>query len=191
MNCRQRSSENAVLQRIIAHFDERYPDRGFSTAEMLRSITKHIEKRHMHLVVVLDEADVLIKRGASDLIYQLSRFDEEKISPRPSHLIDPGLAEVCAGHAGPRRHVHLPPGQRDPVRPLYRGRAAGHRRRPCRTGAVPQRHRRWTRCSSSRTSPPSSATPGSPSSSWTVPACWPRRRGRKGSPPSTSAPPRP
>jgi cell division control protein 6 len=84
VNCRQRSSENAVLQRIIAHFDERYPDRGFSTAEMLRSITKHIEKRHMHLVVVLDEADVLIKRGASDLIYQLSRFDEEKISPRPS-----------------------------------------------------------------------------------------------------------
>jgi cell division control protein 6 len=84
VNCRQRSSENAVLQRIIAHFDERYPDRGFSTAEMLRSITKHIEKRHMHLIVVLDEADVLIKRGASDLIYQLSRFDEEKISPRPS-----------------------------------------------------------------------------------------------------------
>jgi cell division control protein 6 len=84
VNCRQRNSENAVLQKIIAHFDDRYPDRGFSTAEMLRSITKHIEKRKMHLVVVLDEADVLIKRGASDLIYQLSRFDEEKISAKPS-----------------------------------------------------------------------------------------------------------
>jgi len=84
INCRQRNSENAVLQRLIAHFDEHYPDRGFSTAEMLRSIAKHIEKRKMHLIVVLDEADVLIKKGASDLIYQLSRFDEEKISPRPS-----------------------------------------------------------------------------------------------------------
>lgn len=84
INCRQRNSENAVLQRLITHFDEHYPDRGFSTAEMLRSIGKHIEKRKLHLVVVLDEADVLIKKGASDLIYQLSRFDEEKISPRPS-----------------------------------------------------------------------------------------------------------
>jgi cell division control protein 6 len=84
VNCRQKNSENAVLQRLITHFDEHYPDRGFSTAEMLRSIAKHIEKRKIHLIVVLDEADVLIKRGASDLIYQLSRFDEEKISPRPS-----------------------------------------------------------------------------------------------------------
>jgi len=84
VNCRQKNSENAVLQRLITHFDEHYPDRGFSTSEMLRSIAKHIEKRKIHLVVVLDEADVLIKRGASDLIYQLSRFDEEKISPRPS-----------------------------------------------------------------------------------------------------------
>ncbi|QLH74833.1 MAG: AAA family ATPase [Methanomassiliicoccales archaeon] len=84
VNCRQRSSENAVLQRLIAHFDDRYPDRGFSTAEMLRAIAKHIEKRKIHLIVVLDEADVLVRRGASDLIYQLSRFDEEKICPRPS-----------------------------------------------------------------------------------------------------------
>jgi cell division control protein 6 len=66
------------------HFDENFPDRGFSTEEMLRSIRKHLEKRKMHLVVVLDEADVLLVKGASDLVYQLTRFDEEVVGGRPS-----------------------------------------------------------------------------------------------------------
>jgi len=84
INCRQRNSESAVLQRLVTHFDEHYPDRGFSIAEMLRAVRKHLEKNKMHLVVVLDEADILIRKGASDLIYQLSRFDEETIGARPS-----------------------------------------------------------------------------------------------------------
>ena len=84
INCRQRNSESAVLQRLVTHFDEHYPDRGFSIAEMLRAVRKHLEKNKMHLVVVLDEADILIRKGASDLIYQLSRFDEETVGARPS-----------------------------------------------------------------------------------------------------------
>ncbi|HNU35988.1 MAG TPA: AAA family ATPase, partial [Methanomassiliicoccales archaeon] len=84
VNCRQRSTEVAVLRRIVMHFDENFPDRGFSTEEMLRSIRKHLEKRKMHLVVVLDEADVLLVKGASDLVYQLTRFDEEVVGGRPS-----------------------------------------------------------------------------------------------------------
>ncbi len=84
VNCRQRSSENSVLLRLVTHFDEGYPDRGFSSAEMLRSLKKHLEKEGVHLIIVLDEADVLIKKGADDLIYNLSRFDEEKVGKRGS-----------------------------------------------------------------------------------------------------------
>lgn len=84
VNCRQRNTETSVLLRLVTHFDERYPDRGFSSAEILRSLRKHLEKRGVHLIVVLDEADVLIKKGASDLIYQLSRFDEEKVTGKAS-----------------------------------------------------------------------------------------------------------
>lgn len=84
VNCRQRSSENSVLLRLVTHFDEGYPDRGFSSAEMLRALKKHVEKKGVHLIIVLDEADVLIKRGADDLIYNLSRFDEEKVGKRGS-----------------------------------------------------------------------------------------------------------
>ncbi len=84
VNCRQRSTESSVLLRLVTHFDERFPDRGFSTAEMLRTLHKHVEKRKMHLVVVLDEADVLLRKGAGDIIYHLSRFDEEKIGAKSS-----------------------------------------------------------------------------------------------------------
>jgi cell division control protein 6 len=84
VNCRQRNSESSVLLRLVTHFDEHFPDRGFSSAEMLRSLRKHIEKRKLHLVVVLDEADVLLRKGASDLIYHLSRFDEERLGGRAS-----------------------------------------------------------------------------------------------------------
>lgn len=84
VNCRQRNTESAVLLRLVTHFDERFPDRGFSTAEMLRALHKHLESRKLHLVVVLDEADVLLRKGAGDLIYQLSRFDEEKVGGKAS-----------------------------------------------------------------------------------------------------------
>ena len=84
VNCRQRNSESSVLLRLVTHFDEHFPDRGFSSAEMLRSLRKHIEKRKTHLVIVLDEADVLLRKGAGDLVYHLSRFDEEKVGGRAS-----------------------------------------------------------------------------------------------------------
>jgi len=84
VNCRQRNTETSVLLRLVSHFDEGYPDRGFSSAEMLSSLRKHLEKRKLHLVIVLDEADVLLKKGAGDLIYHLSRFDEEKVGGRAS-----------------------------------------------------------------------------------------------------------
>jgi len=84
VNCRQRNTENAVLLRIVTHFDEGYPDRGFSSTEMLRAIRGHVNKKRLHLIVVLDEADVLLKKGSGDLIYNLSRFDEETVGGRGS-----------------------------------------------------------------------------------------------------------
>jgi archaeal cell division control protein 6 len=84
VNCRQRNTESSVLLRLVTHFDERFPDRGFSTAEMLRALHKHLEKNKVHLIVVLDEADVLLRKGAGDLIYHLSRFDEERVGGKAS-----------------------------------------------------------------------------------------------------------
>ncbi|MFQ6107731.1 MAG: Cdc6/Cdc18 family protein [Thermoplasmata archaeon] len=84
VNCRQRNTDSAVLLKILTHFDERFPDRGFSITEMLQILRKHIQKRKAHLLVVLDEADVLLKKSGSDLVYSLSRFDEESVGQKSS-----------------------------------------------------------------------------------------------------------
>ncbi|MCK5562050.1 MAG: orc1/cdc6 family replication initiation protein, partial [Thermoplasmata archaeon] len=57
-----------------------FPDRGFSVDEMLDSLRKHLTKNKCHLIVVLDEVDVLIKKSGSNLIYLLTRFNEENLS---------------------------------------------------------------------------------------------------------------
>lgn len=77
VNCRQKSTEAGVLLQLLRHYDPGFPDRGFSPAEMYRSLLGLIKKSATRLVIVLDEADVLLKRGSGDLVYQLSRSNEE------------------------------------------------------------------------------------------------------------------
>ena len=79
VNCRSRNTPASVLLKIIDHFDKGFPDRGFSTTEMLEILRKHIDKKNTHLIVVLDEINVLIKRSGTDLLYALTRFDDESL----------------------------------------------------------------------------------------------------------------
>ena len=84
VNCRQRSTEAGVLLQLIRHFDPGHPDRGFASSEMLRSFRSKLETSKKRMVIVLDEVDVLLKKNAGDLIYQLSRFSEESINVQSS-----------------------------------------------------------------------------------------------------------
>ncbi|MFA5452099.1 MAG: AAA family ATPase [Candidatus Methanomethylophilaceae archaeon] len=80
INCRQRSTETGVLLQLIRHYDPGFPDRGFASSEMMRALRGKIDKEKKRLIIVLDEVDVLLKKGSIDLIYQLSRFSEENIN---------------------------------------------------------------------------------------------------------------
>ncbi len=83
VNCRQRNTENAVMLRVLTHFQPHFPDRGFSINEMMESLRKNLEKEKAHLIVVLDEVDVLLKKTkSSDMIYHFSRFNEEGIEAK-------------------------------------------------------------------------------------------------------------
>ncbi len=79
VNCRSRNTPSSVLLKILDRFQPNFPDRGFSTTEMLEILRKHISKNSVNLILVLDEADVLIKKSGSDLLYTLSRFGEESV----------------------------------------------------------------------------------------------------------------
>jgi len=88
INCRKRSSDAMVLLGILNHFDSRFPDRGFSVQEMLQVLRKQLQKREAQLLIVLDEADALLSKGNSNLIYDLTRFsDESSMEKIPISLI--------------------------------------------------------------------------------------------------------
>ncbi len=78
VNCRNRDSPPEILHRLItARFQEHLEPRGFSVAQLLGILRGKLVKNKVHLVVVLDEANALIKRSGADLVYNLSRFDED------------------------------------------------------------------------------------------------------------------
>ena len=49
---------------------------GFSAGEMIQSIKRYLRTHSAHMLLVLDEVDVMIRRDSTDLIYRLLRIDE-------------------------------------------------------------------------------------------------------------------
>lgn len=77
VNCYRRNTPDAVLLKILNNYQPNFPDRGFSVAEKLEIIGKHLRDKKLHLIVILDEVTTLISKSGSSLIYLLTRFDED------------------------------------------------------------------------------------------------------------------
>ena len=77
VNCRQRMGDDAVLLAILKKFDERFPDRGFSMTEKLQTLRGQLERHKVHLIVILDEVDALLKKSGPHLAYTFTRWSEE------------------------------------------------------------------------------------------------------------------
>jgi cell division control protein 6 len=82
VNCRQRMGDDAVLLRLIQHFDAHFPERGFSIAEKMETLRRHLEKHRLHFIVILDEVDALLKKSGADLIYSFARIAEETVASK-------------------------------------------------------------------------------------------------------------
>ena len=76
INCRQSNTDAMVMAQCIRHFDDKYPDKGYSAEVMLRDFRSHVLRAKKRFVIVLDEVNSLIRSGDDDLIYQLSRMGE-------------------------------------------------------------------------------------------------------------------
>ena len=78
VNCRNHPSTSQVLQQIALSLDSGHPERGFSSGEVIQSVRRNLRTHNKHLLLILDEVDVLVRRDNSDLIYKLLRIDEDK-----------------------------------------------------------------------------------------------------------------
>ena len=61
VNCRNHPTASQVLQEIARSLDSGHPERGFSSSEIIQSIRRNLRAHQTHLLLVLDEVDVLIR----------------------------------------------------------------------------------------------------------------------------------
>ncbi len=78
INCREyRGSLFMILKRVLQTFNPSFPQRGFSSEELLQILLDQLEDKNLHIILALDEADILIKAEGSSL-YNLTRIQEER-----------------------------------------------------------------------------------------------------------------
>lgn len=89
VNCREsRGSLFMILQRAVRRFRPQFPDRGYSSNELLDTLMRILDEEDTQLVLCLDEVDSLIEKEGGDAIYNLSRVQEERMDgPRRLSLI--------------------------------------------------------------------------------------------------------
>jgi len=78
INCRNAMTQPSVVQRILHSFDPGHPHRGLGSSELMSSLRAILRRENLHLIIVLDEVDHLLRRSGDDLLYQLLRLDEDR-----------------------------------------------------------------------------------------------------------------
>lgn len=98
INCRN-SNEAGTLVQLIRYFDRGFPERGFSVDEMARVLSQHTAANDRGLMIILDEVDVLFKRGSTDLVYQLTRPRDSQKAPVSLIMIAQGSIDIYLDEA--------------------------------------------------------------------------------------------
>ena len=79
INCREfRGSLFMILKQVLQKFTPAFPQRGFSSEELLHILLDQLESKNLHIILTLDEADVLIAAEGSTSLYNLTRIQEER-----------------------------------------------------------------------------------------------------------------
>jgi cell division control protein 6 len=89
VNCREsRGSLFMVLQRVVRRLRPNFPDRGYSSNELLDTLMRILDEDETQLILCLDEVSALIEKEGGDAIYNLSRVQEERMEgPRRLSLL--------------------------------------------------------------------------------------------------------
>ncbi len=77
VNVRKDDTTYRVLLRLAECIDLHLPFTGISTAEAYRRFLKALELRNTLMIAALDEIDFLVKKHGDELLYRLTRCNEE------------------------------------------------------------------------------------------------------------------
>jgi len=84
VNCRQADTPYRVMAELAGSVGQRVPFTGLSTSEVFRRFVRGLERRQRIMLVVLDEIDYLVKRKGDDVLYNLTRMNDQLSSSRVS-----------------------------------------------------------------------------------------------------------
>ena len=77
INCRHENTTYRVLSTLVESLGGKVPFTGLSTAEVFRRLKVKIGSAGKIVVIVLDEVDALVKRVGDEILYRLTRINEE------------------------------------------------------------------------------------------------------------------
>ncbi|MFP3230556.1 MAG: ORC1-type DNA replication protein [Caldisphaera sp.] len=83
-NVRHRETPYRILADIADYFNMRIPFTGLSTGEVFNRIVKKLSNIEGVFIIVLDEIDFLVKKYGDDLLYNLTRINEQLTNSRVS-----------------------------------------------------------------------------------------------------------
>jgi len=79
VNCREDGSFFNLLRNVITKFERSFPQRGFSSEEVLQTLLQVLDDNNAYLVLALDELEALIRREGSNPLYDLTRIQESRL----------------------------------------------------------------------------------------------------------------
>ncbi len=79
INCRKERTSFQVVSRVLREFMPSLPKRGLSLQELLHILADSLKETDAHLILTLDEVDMLIKNSGPELLYDLTRLFEEDV----------------------------------------------------------------------------------------------------------------
>lgn len=77
VNCRNEDTNYRVLFKIGSDLGVKIPFTGLSVAELHNRLRDYIDSRRGAVTIVLDEIDFLVKKVGDDLLYRLTRINDE------------------------------------------------------------------------------------------------------------------
>lgn len=86
VNSRIEGSEYRILASISHQIGLPIPFTGLATAEVFRRIVNYVKGNNLYLLIALDEIDAIVKKDGENLLYELSRINENFSSHRVSFI---------------------------------------------------------------------------------------------------------
>ncbi len=86
VNCREcRGSLFLILKRVVTEFIPNFPQRGFSSEELLQMLMQILDDSNGFAILALDELESLIRTEGTSALYNLTRLQEGRLN-KPMRL---------------------------------------------------------------------------------------------------------